>query len=134
MVEKKQVKFYQAIGRRKESTATVRLFDGRGESTVNGVAATAYFPTDAFRSRLGEPFRVTGTEDKFYFVAKTAGGGKAGQLDAVVLGIARALVSINEDLRKSLRDAELLTRNPHEKERKKYFLKKARKRPQYSKR
>ncbi|OGC59626.1 30S ribosomal protein S9 [candidate division WWE3 bacterium RIFCSPLOWO2_01_FULL_53_14] len=134
MTEKKQEKFYQAIGRRKESTAAVRLFEGRKESQVNGVPASAYFPADASQSRLAEPFRATGTEGKFYFVAKSAGGGKTGQLDSVVLGIARALVSFNADLRKPLRDVELLTRDPREKERKKYFLKKARKRPQYSKR
>jgi len=134
MVEKKQEKFYQATGRRKESTASVRLFAGKGDSTVNGIAISAYFPSESSQSRLAEPFRAAETDGKFYFSAKAAGGGKVGQLDAVVLGISRALVLFDGNLRKPLRDAGLMTRNPREKERKKYFLKKARKRPQYSKR
>ena len=134
MSEKKQGKFYQAIGRRKEATTTVRLFAGKGESTVNGAPVSKYFPIDSFQAKLVLPYSATGTEDKFYFVAQAEGGGKVGQLDAVVLGISRALVLFNGDLRKPLRDAGLMTRNPREKERKKYFLKKARKRPQYSKR
>ena len=127
-------KYFEAVGRRKESTAVVRLFEGKSESTVNGISASKYFPSPAAQDRLLSPFRATETADKFYFAAKTAGGGKAGQLDAVVLGISRDLVLFNGDLRKLLRDAGLMTRNPREKERKKYFLKKARKRPQYSKR
>ncbi|MDP1710664.1 MAG: 30S ribosomal protein S9 [candidate division WWE3 bacterium] len=134
MSEKKQEKFYQAVGRRKESTATVRLFEGKGENTVNGEATSSYFPSQEAQTRLEEPFRVTETQGKFFVTAKVLGGGKNGQLDAVVLGIARALVKFDEKLRKPLRDAGLLTRNPREKERKKYFLRKARKRPQYSKR
>jgi small subunit ribosomal protein S9 len=134
MAEKKQGKFYQAIGRRKEATTTVRLFAGKGESTVNGSPVSKYFPIDSFQAKLVLPYSATGTEDKFYFVARAEGGGKVGQLDAIVLGISRALVLFNGDLRKPLRDAGLMTRNPREKERKKYFLKKARKRPQYSKR
>jgi small subunit ribosomal protein S9 len=134
MAEKKQGKFYQAIGRRKESTAVVHLFGGKVESTVNDVSVSKYFPTGASQARLVLPFRATETEGKFYFVANAAGGGKTGQLDSVVLGISRALVLFDEKLRKPLRDAGLMTRDPREKERKKYFLKKARKRPQYSKR
>ncbi len=134
MAENKSEKFYQAVGRRKEASAIVRLFGGEGESQVNGIPAAKYFATPASQARLAEPFRATGTEGKFYFGAKVGGGGRAGQLDAVVLGIARALVVSDEKLRKPLRDAGLLTRDPREKERKKYFLKKARKRPQYSKR
>lgn len=134
MTEKKKDKFYQAIGRRKESTATVRLFEGKGDSLVNGFPVAAYFPAESSQNRLMSPFRATDSEGKFYFVAKAAGGGKVGQLGAVVLGVARALVIQDENRRKSLRDVELLTRDPREKERKKYFLKKARKRPQYSKR
>jgi len=134
MSEKKQGKFYQAIGRRKEATTTVRLFAGKGESTVNGAPVSKYFPIDSFQAKLVLPFRATETEDKFHFIARAEGGGKVGQLDAVVLGISRALVVFNEELRKPLRAAGLMTRNPREKERKKYFLKKARKRPQYSKR
>jgi small subunit ribosomal protein S9 len=134
MSEKKQEKFYQAIGRRKESTASVRLFAGKGDSTVNGIAISAYFPAESSQNRLMLPFRTTETEGKFHFVVKAAGGGKVGQMDALVLGISRALVLHDEKLRKPLRDVGLMTRDPREKERKKYFLKKARKRPQYSKR
>src|SRR3972149_1002685 len=126
MSEKKQGKFYQAIGRRKEATTPVRLFAGKGESTVNGTPVSKYFPIDSFQAKLVLPYRATGTEDKFYFVARAEGGGKVGQLEALVL--------FKGDPRKPLRDAGLMTRNPREKERKKYFLKKARKRPQYSKR
>lgn len=131
MVEKK---YLQAIGRRKESTASVRLFEGKGESVINGKAAFSYFPSQEAQARFEEPFRVTEMQGKFFLTAKVSGGGKTGQLDSVVLGIARGLVSFDEKFRKPLRDAGLLTRNPHEKERKKYFFLKARKRPQYSKR
>lgn len=127
-------KYFQAIGRRKESTASVRLFEGKGENMVNGKSALSYFPSQAAQSRFEEPFRVVEMQGKFFSTAKVSGGGKTGQLDAVVLGMARGLVSFDEKLRKPLRDAGLLTRNPREKERKKYFLLKARKRPQYSKR
>ena len=99
MSEKKQGKFYQAIGRRKEATTTVRLFAGKGESTVNGTPVSKYFPIDSFQAKLVLPYRATGTEDKFYFVARAEGGGKVGQLDAIVLGISRALVLFNGDLR-----------------------------------
>uniref|UniRef100_A0A832DUQ0 Small ribosomal subunit protein uS9 n=1 Tax=candidate division WWE3 bacterium TaxID=2053526 RepID=A0A832DUQ0_UNCKA len=131
MAEKK---YQEAIGRRKESTAIVRLMEGNGESTINGKPVTSYFSSAAAQARYEGPFRVTGTQGKFFGTIKVSGGGKSGQVDAVVLGIARALVSLDEKFRKPLRDAGLLTRNPREKERKKYFLKKARKRPQYSKR
>lgn len=134
MAEKKQAKFYQAIGRRKESTATVRLFDGKGDTQVNGKPIADYFPSEAGRFTYSEPFRVTGMEDKFYATILVSGGGKTGQLDAIALAISRALVGIDEKFRKPLRAAGLMTRIPFEKERKKYFLRKARKRPQYSKR
>lgn len=134
MAEKKLEKFYPAVGGRKESTASVRLFKGNGETQVNGKSIKIYFPSEAERAAYTAPFRVTGMEDKFFATVSVSGGGKGGQLDAIVLALARALVSVDEKLRKPLRDAGLLTRNPKEKERKKYFLKKARKRPQYSKR
>jgi len=67
MAEKKQEKFYQATGRRKESTASVRLFAGKGDSTVNGIAISAYFPSESSQSRLAEPFRAAETDGKFYF-------------------------------------------------------------------
>lgn len=134
MTEKKRAKFYQAVGRRKESTANIRLFEGKGENTVNGKPIAVYFPSDGSKVAYSEPFRVTGMDGKVYMVAEAFGGGKSGQLGAVVLAIARALVELDEKFRKPLRDASLLTRDSREKERKKYFLQKARKRPQYSKR
>jgi small subunit ribosomal protein S9 len=134
MVEKKQTKFQQALGRRKESTATIRLFEGKGDIQVNGKSITDYFPSEASRFAYTEPFRVIGMEGKFYATISVSGGGKNGQLGAIVLAISRALVDFEEKFRKPLRDAGLLTRDPREKERKKYFLRKARKRPQYSKR
>lgn len=134
MVEKKQTKFQPALGRRKEATATVRLFEGEGGILVNGRPIAVYFPSEADRSAYTEPFRVTGVEGKFSATISVSGGGKNGQLGAVVLAISRALADLEEKFRKPLRDAGLLTRDPREKERKKYFLRKARKRPQYSKR
>ena len=131
MVEKR---YLQAIGRRKEATATVRLSEGKGEISVNSKPIAQYFPSEEEKIMYTEPFRLTETEGKFNGTIKAHGGGGSGQLAAVVLGISRALVLSDEKFRKPLRDAGLLTRIPKEKERKKYFLKKARKRPQYSKR
>ncbi|GMR19308.1 MAG: 30S ribosomal protein S9 [Patescibacteria group bacterium] len=132
--EKTKGRFYQAVGRRKEATAAVRLFKGKGEFMVNGQAIQDYFPSDSEKSVYGEPFRVAEMEGKFHGTVKVQGGGKGGQLGAVALGFARALIEFDEKLRKPLRDAGLLTRDARVKERKKYFLRKARKRPQYSKR
>lgn len=136
MAKQKQPKkkYFSALGRRKEATATVRLFEGKGDITVNSKTINEYFPFEADMMAYSEPFVVTDTEGKFYATVKVSGGGKSGQLGAVILGFSRALVEFDEKFRKPLRDAGLLTRDPREKERKKYFLKKARKRPQYSKR
>lgn len=127
-------KYYQAIGRRKRSSGTVRLYKKKGLLLVNGKPVEEYFPSEVERTVYMEPFRVTKTEGEFSGTVKISGGGKGGQLGAVVLGFARALVVYNEDFRSPLRQAGLLTRDPREKEAKKYFLRKARKRPQYSKR
>ncbi len=131
---KTKKRYYQAIGRRKRSSAVVRLFKERGPLLVNGEPIDDYFPAETAKITYLEPFQVTGTEGKFSGTVKVSGGGKSGQLGAVVLGFARALVSYDEKLRQPLRQAGLLTRDPREKEPKKYFLRKARKRPQYSKR
>lgn len=132
--KKTKDQYYQAVGRRKESTATVRLFKGKGNFVVNDKPVVEYFPSEVEQGDLVEPFRVTETEGKFHGTIRVQGGGKSGQLGAIVLGFARALVKFDEKLRKPLRDAGLLTRDSRVKERKKYFLRKARKRPQYSKR
>lgn len=126
---------YSGTGRRKEAVARVRLIPGKGTMIVNGKEAEAYFGgREFFRKRLALPFKITGTEGKYDTIAIIDGGGKAGQVGALVLGVSRALLQVNEDFRKSLKDAGLLTRDPREKERRKYGLKKARKAPQWSKR
>lgn len=131
---KTKEEYYQAVGRRKRSSAVVRLFKEGGPLLVNDKPIEEYFPGEPAKVVYSEPFRVTGTERKFSGTVKVSGGGKTGQLGAVVLGFARALVSYDEKLRPSLSRVGLLTRDPREKEPKKYFLRKARKRPQYSKR
>ncbi len=126
---------YFGTGRRKESVARVRLVPGKGTIVVNGQRAETYFGgREFFRRRLALPFKVTGTEGKYDTIANIDGGGKAGQVGALVLGVSRALLQVNEDFRKKLKEAGLLTRDPREKERRKYGLKKARKAPQWSKR
>ncbi|KKW06006.1 MAG: Ribosomal protein S9 [candidate division CPR1 bacterium GW2011_GWC1_49_13] len=132
--ELKKEKYYQATGRRKRATATVRIFPGQGEVEVNGKPAAEVFPSQIEQTTYQEPFKITETVGKFNVTATIDGGGKGGWLGALVLATSRALVKIEEKNRKILRDAGLLTRDPREKERKKYYLKKARKRPQYSKR
>jgi len=126
--------YYQAVGRRKCSSAVVRLFKQGGPLLVNDKPIEEYFPGEPAKVAYSEPFRATGTERKFSGTVKVSGGGKTGQLGAVVLGFARALISYDEKFRPSLSRAGLLTRDSREKEPKKYFLRKARKRPQYSKR
>lgn len=126
---------YFGTGRRKESVARIRLIPGKGTIVVNGQEAETYFGgRELFRQRLALPFKITGTEGRFDTIANIEGGGKAGQAGALVLGVSRALLLVNEGFRKSLKDAGLLTRDPREKERRKYGLKKARKAPQWSKR
>ena len=132
--KKKEPKYYQAIGRRKRASAVVRLVKGSGPLVVNDKPIGEYFPGEPAKVAYLEPFQVTGTEGKFSGAIRVSGGGKGGQLGAVVLGFARALVVYDEKFRRPLRQAGLLTRDPREKEPKKYYLRKARKRPQYSKR
>lgn len=123
-----------AIGRRKNSTAKVRVTNGKGSITVNGVPAENYFAGSAMLlNELQAPFRAI--EDTKYDVSVVvAGGGHAGQIDAIKRGIAKALIEKNEDLKGTLRKAELLGRDPREKERKKFGLKGARKQRQFTKR
>jgi small subunit ribosomal protein S9 len=125
---------YQAIGRRKTSTARVYLRPGDGSVTVNERDATDYFPVAWRRRELDMPFEVTDTIGQFNVLVNVDGGGLTGQAEAVRLGIARALVEYNEDLREPLRSAGYLTRDDRMVERKKYGQPKARKKSQYSKR
>ncbi|MBD3347656.1 MAG: 30S ribosomal protein S9 [Candidatus Eisenbacteria bacterium] len=123
-----------AVGRRKESVARVRLVPGTGQRTVNGKPIDDYFPRKTTIDQVVHPLEVTSTSDRYDVHASVRGGGIIGQAGAVRLGIARALVSIDESYRKPLKQAGLLTRDPRTKERKKYGQKKARKRFQFSKR
>ena len=132
MAEKR---YYQGTGRRKTAVARVRLFPGGGEFVVNGKNAEEYFGTrDLFRRELVRPLELTGNAGSYNVMVKVRGGGVAGQVVAVRHGIARALLDANAELRPTLKKAGLLTRDPRMKERKKAGLKRARKRPQYTKR
>ena len=125
---------YYGTGRRKTSTARVFLRPGSGTITVNKRPLDASFPTETLRLVIRQPLVVTETGERFDVVATSAGGGVAGQAGALRLGIARALLEYDADLRSALRKAGLLTRDPRAKERKKYGMAGARKRFQFSKR
>jgi len=125
---------YYGTGRRKTSTARVFLRPGTGTITVNHREFERFFPTDAMRLQVRRPLQVTETGEKFDILATVAGGGVNGQAGAVRLGIARALVEFNSELRKQLKKDGLLTSDSRIKERKKYGLAGARKRFQFSKR
>ena len=127
--------YYEAIGRRKESTARVRLFDGSGNFTVNEKDAAVYFPRIGDLHDILRAFAAVGQDaSKYDVTVKVLGGGTTGQTEAVRLGLARALVLINADWTSALRKNGLLTRDARIKERKKPGLKKARKAPTYTKR
>ena len=128
--------YYYALGRRKSSTARVRVMKGKGRITVNGTEASEYFAgSKSILHELIKPFAVLELETNAYDVSVVvSGGGHSGQADAIRLGIAKALVVMNEDYKSTLRRAELLGRDPREKERKKYGLKGARKQRQFTKR
>ena len=122
-------------GRRKEAVARVRLTPGTGKWVVNGKALDVYFPNKVHQQLVSEPFRTVGAENQYDVIARINGGGTSGQAGALRLGVARALNEIDRDAnRPSLKKAGFLTRDPRVIERKKYGLKKARKRSQYSKR
>ena len=125
---------YYGTGRRKASIARVFLRPGDGRFTVNGRAFESYFVTPQQRTMARQPLLITETAGNFNIVARVAGGGIGGQAGAVKLGIARALLEFNTDLRKRLKTAGMLSRDARSKERKKYGQKGARKRFQYSKR
>ena len=124
----------QSTGRRKAAIARVRLRPGDGAILVNGRPVEDYFPSATHRMVLTEPLRVVDKATDYNIDATMNGGGTSGQAGALRLGIARALAELEPDLRAPLKRAGFLTRDPREKEQKKYGLKKARKAPQYSKR
>lgn len=121
MVKKKKKKDYAyAVGRRRSASARVRVYRGKGESTVNGKLVEKYFIDSVIEDKWQKPFRVIDEMDKYHFTAKVTGGGKKGQLDAVALGLSRALVKIEEDkYRIPLKKAGLLTRDSRVRERRK---------------
>jgi small subunit ribosomal protein S9 len=125
---------YLGTGRRKRSVARVFLRPGKGEITVNGRSFENYFPTESSRTPVRQALLATETADKFDVLILAHGGGVAGQAGAARLGIARALVEFNAELRKKLKTVGFLTRDPRKHERKKYGQKGARKRFQFSKR
>jgi small subunit ribosomal protein S9 len=124
----------QTIGRRKQAVARVRFRPGAGVITINKRPIEGYFPSATHRMEVTEPLRVTNLTESYDIDATIDGGGLSGQSGALRLGIARALILLDPELRTALKRAGLLTRDAREKESKKYGLKKARKAPQYSKR
>ena len=123
-----------AVGRRKTSVARVILKQGNGVVTVNDQPLNKYFPVQTLQSEIMMPLTVTETADKYDVFANVEGGGLTGQAGAIKLGISRALVRLNDELRAKLRANGLMTRDPRMVERKKYGQRKARKRFQFSKR
>lgn len=136
MADKKSTgSYFYAIGRRKSASARVRLMNGTGKVTINDKPAEEYFSgSKNLLNELTKPFVVLDRVNKYDVSAKVSGGGVGGQVDAIRLGIAKALAIMDENLKGTLRRAELLGRDPREKERKKYGLKGARKQRQFTKR
>lgn len=126
--------YFQGTGRRKTSIARVRLVPGEGTVVVNGKPLDEYFGREGDTERASSPFAVTNNTRKFNAMVKVQGGGVTGQVGAIAHGIARALLQVDKENTKALRQAGLLTRDPRAKERKKPGLKRARKAPQFTKR
>jgi small subunit ribosomal protein S9 len=129
------VQYYEGVGRRKESTARVRIMSGSGNFVINGKTLEDYFPRVGDKENILTPLDTTGEGKGLLDISVLVkGGGVTGQSDAVKLGLARALIKMVPDHQPTLRKAGLLTRDPREKERKKPGLKRARKAPTYTKR
>jgi small subunit ribosomal protein S9 len=128
-------RYFYALGRRKAATARVRLQGGKGTIVVNGKPASEYFAGSEFLlNELDKPFTALQQENKYEITAVVTGGGHAGQIDAIRLGISKALALMNDDLKGTLKRADLLSRDPRERERKKFGLRGARKQRQFTKR
>ncbi len=125
---------YSATGKRKNSIARVTLVPGKGNISVNSRDFKEYFKRESLITIIMEPFRVTNTENAYDVIAELSGGGVSGQAGALRHGISKALLEINQEYRPLLKREGFLTRDSRIKERKKYGLKKARKKPQFSKR
>ena len=128
-----QIQYY-GTGRRKSSVARVRLVPGNGEVIINGKKVDAYFGKKTLEMIVRQPLVLTQTESRLDVIAKVEGGGISGQAGAIRLGIARALVKMDTELRPVLKHAGFMTRDQRMKERKKYGLQAARRAPQFSKR
>ena len=129
-----QQKYYYATGRRKSAIARVRVFNTPGSVTVNGKPLEDIITVDGWKQHAIRPLLVTDMEGSLTVVIKTHGGGISGQAGAISLGISRAIINLDPNMRKVLKTAGLLTRDSRVKESKKYGLKRARKAPQYTKR
>lgn len=128
-------RYFYALGRRKSATARVRLQGGKGAITVNGHTAADYFADSSYiLAKLQQPFTVLDLVNKYDVSVVVSGGGHDGQAEAIRLGIAKTLVLVNEEVKSTLKRAELLSRDSREKERKKFGLKGARKQRQFTKR
>ena len=126
--------YFYGTGRRKNSVARVRVYNGTGKITINGRDIDDYFGLETLKLIVRQPLAVAGVEGKFDIVVRVAGGGVSGQAGAIRHGLSRALLVYDENLRGELKKAGFLTRDPRMKERKKYGLKAARRAPQFSKR
>jgi len=127
--------YFYALGRRKSATARVRLMTGKGQITINGKPANEYFSESKYLlNKLQQPFVALDIVNKFDVSAKVSGGGHEGQVEAIRLGISKAIVVMNPDFKSTLKRADLISRDSREKERKKFGLKGARKQRQFTKR
>ena len=126
--------YFYGTGRRKNSVARVRVYNGTGKITINDRDIDDYFGLETLKLIVRQPLTVSGTEGKFDIVVRVSGGGVSGQAGAIRHGLSRALLVYDEALRPELKKAGFLTRDPRMKERKKYGLKAARRAPQFSKR
>lgn len=128
-------KYFEGIGRRKTSTARVRIYEGTDAFVVNDKPFDEYFAkVKNAKDEIIKPLRIVNLEGKYYISAKVSGGGYTGQVQAVQLGVARAIYNMNPEFKTVLRKSGLVTRDPRMVERKKYHHVKARKKPQFSKR
>lgn len=130
-----ETSYFYGLGRRKAATARARLYKGKGNVTINDKPASDYLADNkTMLAEITDPLALVGKQKEFDVTIRVSGGGLAGQVDAIKLAIAKALTAGHADLRSTLKKAEFLRRDPREKERKKYGLRSARKREQYSKR
>ena len=130
-----EAKYFYGLGRRKSATARARLLPGKGTITINGKTADAYLSGNkTMLAEITDPLAIVNKQKDYDVSLLVSGGGLSGQVDAIKLAIAKAVTLAHGDLRSTLKKADLLSRDPREKERKKYGLRSARKREQYSKR